>query len=380
MKIKTLSYRDNARKWYFEDINFFDLTLLVGASGVGKTQILSAILNLQKIALGRSLSGIEWQVLFEKKGNTYFWKGKYEILKGYDSSLLSEAFLQTFGEEQPKIEYEFLYLNGELILSREGEQILFHDKKLPKLSLNESLITLFKEEEEVKSAHEAFRNIIFRDHTLKAPVYGFSGLGDFNKILLKYRTIEDIRNSNLDTVSKLYCLYMNDNSTFNQILENYIDVFPQVERIKVEPFEHQEINNDLPVIQFKEKEVDRWISSNEISSGMIRTFLHIAEMYLLKDGTVVLIDEFENSLGVNCINVLTEDLIYENGRLQFIATSHHPYIINKIPYNYWKIITRKGGEIKTYDAKDFNLGASNHERFLNLVNLPQYKRGIESLI
>jgi hypothetical protein len=84
-------------------------------------------------------------------------------------------------------------------------------------------------------------------------------------------------------------------------------------------------------------------------------------------------------LGVNCINVLTEDLIYENSRLQFIATSHHPYIINKIPYNYWKIITRKGGQIKTHDAKDFDLGASSHERFLNLVNLPQYKSGIESL-
>ena len=30
MKIKTLSYRDNARKWYFEGIHFFDLILLVG--------------------------------------------------------------------------------------------------------------------------------------------------------------------------------------------------------------------------------------------------------------------------------------------------------------------------------------------------------------
>ena len=55
------------------------------------------------------------------------------------------------------------------------------------------------------------------------------------------------------------------------------------------------------------------------------------------------------------------------------------YIINKIPYNYWKIITRKGGQIKTHNAKDFDLGASSHERFLNLINLPQYKRGIESL-
>ena len=114
----------------------------------------------------------------------------------------------------------------------------------------------------------------------------------------------------------------------------------------------------------------------KMSSGMFRTFLHVSDMYLLSKGTLVLIDEFENSLGVNCINVLTEDLIFENTNLQFIATSHHPYIINKIPYEHWKIVTRKGGEIRTFDAKEFDLGASNHEKFINLINLPQYKRGI----
>ncbi len=112
---------------------------------------------------------------------------------------------------------------------------------------------------------------------------------------------------------------------------------------------------------------------------MIRTFIHISEMYLLSKGTVVLIDEFENSLGVNCIDILTEDLIYEHSRLQFIATSHHPYIINKIPYDYWKIVTRKGGKIKAFNAKEFKLGDSSHERFINLINLPEYKKGIESL-
>jgi predicted ATPase len=165
-------------------------------------------------------------------------------------------------------------------------------------------------------------------------------------------------------------------------VENYKDVFPQIDDVKVAPIEGENVHSlirRLPIIQFKEQYVEKWITQNEMSSGMLRTFLHISEMFLFSKGTVILIDEFENSLGVNCINVLTEDLVFENSRLQFIATSHHPYIINKIPYDYWKIVTRKGGQIKTYDAKGFDLGASNHERFLNLVNLPQYKGGIESL-
>ena len=48
---------------------------------------------------------------------------------------------------------------------------------------------------------------------------------------------------------------------------------------------------------------------------------------LWPDGSVILIDEFENSLGVNCLDEITEDVVKESRRLQFILTSHHPYII-----------------------------------------------------
>lgn len=79
-----------------------------------------------------------------------------------------------------------------------------------------------------------------------------------------------------------------------------------------------------------------------------------------------MIDEFENSLGINCIDILTDDLIHENKTLQFIATSHHPYIINNIPYEYWKIVTRQGGHIRTCNASDYHLGKSKQDAFIQL--------------
>ncbi|WP_157162539.1 hypothetical protein [Cylindrospermum stagnale] len=54
MKINQLTYYDHKRDWQFEPIQFSDLNLLVGASVVGKTQILESIMNLQKIANGDS--------------------------------------------------------------------------------------------------------------------------------------------------------------------------------------------------------------------------------------------------------------------------------------------------------------------------------------
>ena len=76
MKILSLSYTDNALVWSLEKIVFENLTLLVGASGVGKTQILNSILKLKEIANGESVSGVEWEIEFETLDKHIFrWTG-----------------------------------------------------------------------------------------------------------------------------------------------------------------------------------------------------------------------------------------------------------------------------------------------------------------
>jgi Fe-S cluster assembly ATPase SufC len=103
--------------------------------------------------------------------------------------------------------------------------------------------------------------------------------------------------------------------------------------------------------------------------------MHISQLYLSAEGTIILIDEFENSLGVNCIDTVS-NLLLENRDLQFIITSHHPYIINKIGMEHWKIVTRRGGVVTVKDASHFNLGKSSHQAFMQLINLDAYSEGI----
>jgi len=43
---------------------------------------------------------------------------------------------------------------------------------------------------------------------------------------------------------------------------------------------------------------------------------------------------------------------------------------------HWKIVTRRGGVVTVKDAKDFNLGNSRHESFMQLINLDAYQEGI----
>lgn len=381
MKIHSVKYYDKYREWGYDTIHFSDLTLLVGVSGAGKTQILRSLINLRFIADGMSWNarGVNWEISFSNDGAEYFWIGEFEHQK-----LNGE---KKGREDDPKFVREIIRLNGKIIAQRKENDIYFEDEKMPKLAPEKSLISIFKEEESIKKAFEGFKKIVHRDYVGKeisptnySEIQVLGGYATTNDAIVeageKYKTLEEIRESNLDSIHKLYCIFKNQKSTFNIIKERFLEIFQQVEDVKIV------INNDVSFIDklieifIKEKGVNKWISHQEMSSGMLRTFLHISEIYLLKKGSVVLIDEFESSLGTNCINALAEDLMFENNDIQFIITSHHPYIINQIPYEYWKIVTRENGKIVTYNADEFNLGESHHERFMNLINLPTYKKGI----
>lgn len=376
MKLKSIKYINTEQEWGFEKIVFFDLTLLVGVSGVGKTQILRSIYALKQIATGSNENGVKWEVEFETlKGNIYKWKGEFENLKSSDE--LNGLFDSDKDEIKPKLIFEQLFLNNEQIIDRNQDKFIFDNKEMPKLISTESAINILKEEELISDLYDSFKLIIYRDHTQKEGLR-FSRFS-IEKLKKKYTDFQKIKESDLETFDKLGLVYDIEKPVFEEIKSRFIDVFPQVEDVKVEPIKDNELSNfifEATIIQIKEIGVKKWIPHNRMSSGMLRTLLHIAEMYLWNEGTLILIDEFENSLGLNCIDVLTEDLIYDDNNIQFIATSHHPYIINKIPFDYWKIVTRKRGTIKSFDAKEFDMGKSHHDRFMSLINHPFYKQGI----
>lgn len=379
MKINTFKYIDNALKLKINPICFSDLTLLVGVSGVGKTLILDAIIDLKKIVRGKSLNGVEWEVDFSLNGDNYIWSGSFENLGTKNSliDLLKEDNKKDVNNKSiSKIISEQLLLNGKTIVERNESEIIFRGEKTPKLSSDKSALNLLSEEEIILSTYESINRIIKSDFEISAEI---SFWGNYADEVEKYKSLDEIRNSSLPTLLKLACVYKNLKSTFKIIKNSFIDVFPQVEDIKVEPIDSGELPyffRESPIIQIKEKNVSEWISIDKISRGMLKTFIQISELYLCAEDTVVLIDEFENSLGINCIDAVTDTLLHDNRKLQFIITSHHPYIINNVGMEYWKIVSRRGGVISTKDAKEFNLGKSNHEAFMQLIQLSDFKEGI----
>jgi AAA domain, putative AbiEii toxin, Type IV TA system len=382
MRIERLSYHNHVTGWQLAPVEFGSVNLLVGVSGVGKTRILEVIRSLKEIIFGidwekQFLNGVEWDITFyTAPDQKYRWSGKSTVVNNYDYTA------DEFGEKTyssigvlPQLEVEEIYLNGICLAHRKDGIIEFESKVMPKLSPSESLIKIFQAEDKILPIINGFRLVVV-SQTQNPERWTNSSI----HYKIDNLSLSDIRKTNNTLVDRLGLLQINDREIFARIKSNFIEIFPQVENFRIleEQIRFESSGKVSPIfsLELKEIGVNRWITQSNLSMGMLKTLAHITEIYLLAEGSILLIDEFENSLGVNCIDVVTE-LLNERKDIQFIFTSHHPYIINKIPMQYWKIITRKGGLVTATDATDYEeLSGSRHKVFTQLLNLPAYTEGI----
>jgi predicted ATP-dependent endonuclease of OLD family len=409
MKIKEISFKNTAAPpWELEKMNFSDLTLLVGASGVGKTQILNSLMKLINISNGSAYNGVEWDLHFTGDNDeNYRWTGQFENIKGIHQQYFEEKDIdgQRF---TPRLLKEELFLGNESVFTREESNVKYEEKESPKISPSKSVLNLFTMEEKIFPIKMAFEKVVFLDYqaernteipadTIKKaeeilekkvepiPLSHTEALLKtvdaaswriFPESVIKNPSPREIllfmvimKGKHL--IFKLFLAQQYFKDIFEKISADFKDIFPQVQDIRFQLLEDKEYYE----LQIKERGTD-WISLQEISSGMFKTLMHLVELNLIANGSVILIDEFENSLGVNCIDAVAGGLLNPGRKLQYIITSHHPYIIDNIDMKYWKIVMRKGSKVFTKNAAELKLGKSKHDAFKQLLNLQEFSEGI----
>jgi len=368
MKIKKLEYFDDEYQWKLEPVEFLpNLNLLVGVSGAGKTQILKSIRRLKAIANGKPMNGVQWSVCFDTNQNIeYHWSGKFETKEN-----ITPIDTDSDENEAVKILYEKLQCNGKTLVERKGEEIFFDNVKTPKLSPFESIIELFKQEDSIIPVKEELDKIILTDSERDFDQMWRLPVSIFKKY--ENASLSTIKESDIPIFVKLAILYRTLPQEFAIIKKTFTNIFNKVSDIKIETIKNEELPialsqllKEATIVSIKEKGVSTWIDN--ISSGMYKTLMYISELYLSPDNSVILIDEFENSLGVNCMDSVT-DLILNHQNSQFIITSHHPYIINNISPAFWKIVTRQGSSVTVKNSKDFHISESRQKAFIDLINI-----------
>lgn len=348
MRIKQFSFRDLRSGWELEPMDCSRFNLLVGASGVGKTKILESLLVLQELANGEWIPGIAWKMVIELDGDILVWRGLSQIMNQVPT--LEEWFLE----------------NETLVAERDGPTVRLKGKPLEfKLSRHISLLDLLEEEPFQRLRHVLGRKLYlvpsdYGNRSLPISV-GKNGMGS-----------DELRRSGFSDIIKLYLAHSWVPDTYHLILDEFRSVFPGVETLSWEKDEQNRVQ-----FHMKERGVTDSIPDTRVSAGMRKTLLMIAAVHLCDEGSVLLIDEFENSMGVNCIGILSE-MTAGSPDLQFFVTSHHPYIINNVPIIDWRIVTREGSRVRVHRAGDFRIGESKHEAFMQLMQLEAFTEGVST--
>ncbi len=351
MFIKSFEYEDLRTGWKLERAEFDAFNLLVGNSGVGKTQILRALTNVARMATA-TLAECVWSLEFHLEDRRYEWSGRVaEDVAAGQRKTLSDV-------------NERLVQDGSTIFVRGGDAFTFHGGTLPHLSPELSGLRLLSGEASIRPLLDGFRRVLpiaeIPESPLKVPLDGRKGVNRSPSIL-----------------ESALALVHTKPTTWHQISETFQSIFPTVEEVSVHRFTDPEDGEDTIAVRLRERSSSAVIEHREIASGMRRTLGHLIELAIAPKDSIILIDEFENSLGANCMPEVVR-LLNSRPDLQFIITSHHPYVINNIPKDTWKLVQRKGSTVHVTSARDIPAlqDASHHQAYLRLVNLPEFEEGI----
>ncbi|ELK2076679.1 ATP-binding protein [Vibrio alginolyticus] len=368
MRIQELYMRDLWSRIVINDVHFSRLNVLVGVSGAGKTTIISALKTLVRIAEGDTAAGLEWRIRFlDDTGKKITWTGK--------TSRKVEITPAGIGS---KIVEEKLLVDEELIINNSDNEVLFNGLRLPRLDDTKSL--LFHLKNEIKDIHTSLTSSIIID--ADSPDFSPSNNQMINRStysdkLNEHKKNFDIKkfshqNRELTCKEKIYYAYEYDKEAFTDFQETYISIFEQVKEIKPRIARTMESTGSerLLVIELELNNGQR-VGQRKISSGMYKTMMILAELFFGSNKSPIIIDEIENSLGVNCLPEILSQL--NDTENQVIITSHHPRVINEIPVKFWNIVSRKkDGSVVTYPASEV-LPSGRHEAFIQLINSPEFR-------
>jgi AAA15 family ATPase/GTPase len=373
--MKLLRYNLSAApedNFIFEATNFSRINLLVGDSGTGKTRFLNTIDNFFKQLVSSNIrfKG-KWDVDFEVAGISY----------NYRLSVIQS----TRSPREKTIESEILTKGNKELFNRSNGSIVWKGNKMPKLSSEQACFSLL-EDDEITPIYLDMKKVIARRFSGDELIANFqigtvlSNAPD-NPVPPHIKSLGDLAVEPVDFHNKMYILKIFSPADYKRVIELIRAAFPIIEQADI-----QDIIKVLPnfqglhthVFSIREKNIEKWIAANNISSGMQKIFLLILDTVLLQDAGILLIDEYENSLGISAINFLPDllDTISEN--CQFIITSHHPYIINKIPIESWKVFHREGIQVHITNGDHLKekYSKSSQDNFVQLINDPIYKNGL----
>ena len=363
--ISSYYYKDTSSdEWEFQETELNNVNLIVGASGSGKTRYLNTIFNVSRaIVQDQPFIPGYWKLTIKTEEYEYVWECKGVIIDS-GRQIEKEFVKRKRRGSQEKFEN---------LIDRTSDKFIFCEKELPKLQRDRSGISLLKEEEKIGPLFETFSKVQirkFHDEGLKDAL----SFQDVSQELISLSKSKDkilaLWKLQPTLSAKMFLLKKEISDYYKLAVETFERIFPSIKAcyVNIQP------PGVFPVFLIKEENINRNIPLHELSSGMQKVLLIIADIITLPKGSIYIIDEYENSLGINAIDFLPEFLITHGTNIQFLVTTHHPYLINSMHMKTWRVFHRNGSKIFIKGGAEFEekYGKSKQKAFIQLINDPFY--------
>ena len=352
-------------EWEFQDTKLNNVNLIVGASGSGKTRYLNSIFNISSFVVhGQPFRSGHWKLTIKTDAYEYLWEYDGREYDGGENQIQKE----TVKRKRIGLQEEF-----ENLIDRTSDTFSLYGDKLPRLQRDKPGITLLKEEDKIGPLYETFAKVQirkFHDEGLRDAL----SLQDVSQELINLSKSEDgilsLWKQQPLLSARMFLLKEKFPEKYKLAVETFQQVFPSIKEcyMSIKP------PGQVPVFSIKENKIKGKIPVFELSSGMQKVLLIIADIITLPKGSIYIIDEYENSLGINAIDFLPEFLTTHGKDIQFLVTTHHPYLINSMPMKKWRVFHRNGSKVSIKDGAEFEekYGKSKQRAFIQLINDPFY--------
>lgn len=355
-------------QWELEETLLSNINLFVGASGSGKTRFLNTLCNLSEfVSKGEPFRPGYWRITAITNEHEYRW----EFQCGANAQGSNEIIREVLEQRRSGSQEDF-----EILIKRTSEAFSFHGNALPKLQADKPGVTLLKEEEVIKPFYEIFTRVHrrkFQEEGLIAAV-SLSQVTQEQVSSIKSHGMSAMWKQDPPLSVKMFLLKEHFSDLYQISINAFKQVFTSIIDCDVKWSKEFPAGGQFPLLAIKEKGVDGWVPLPDLSSGMQKVLLIISDIISLPKGSIYIIDEYENSLGVNAIDFLPQFLLDHGDGIQFLVTTHHPYLINSMPMKSWKVFHRTGSRVMIKDGAEFEqrYGKSKQQAFIQLMNDPFY--------
>ena len=119
-----------------------------------------------------------------------------------------------------------------------------------------------------------------------------------------------------------------------------------------------------------------WIPVQQLSSGMKKVLLIITDVLTLPKESIYMIDEYENSLGINAIDFLPQFILDHGKDIQFIITTHSPQMLGEVKPSQIIMLQSDDNNDISYSHPDQSYGLTSNQILDYLMVTPGKEKQI----